>query len=210
MLLSVPVLYAFFFLYFLFLIKISSSYSSSSSSSASSSSSSYSYLFSFSLISFILFSLPPHITSCSNTLFYIITIRFECLYFFHICLYKNYTKYFYLPFWQILFFYRIVFSVVCSFSGIVCRSYFLCAFFAHHCANLATYLFSVLGFFLFEYHHPYKHRKHPVNHFLIPSFIQHLIRTSVKLCVPASPELRVSRMVLVFHNRTCLATNLTP
>lgn len=31
------------------------------------------------------------------------------------------------------------FSVVCSFPGIICRSCFLCAFFAHLCANLATY-----------------------------------------------------------------------
>ena len=32
-----------------------------------------------------------------------------------------------------------VFSVVCSFPGIICRSCFLYAFFAHLCANLATY-----------------------------------------------------------------------
>ena len=32
-----------------------------------------------------------------------------------------------------------VFCVVCSFPGIICRSCFLCAFFAHLCANLATY-----------------------------------------------------------------------
>ena len=37
------------------------------------------------------------------------------------------------------FVYLLFFFVVCSFPGIVCRSCFLCAFFAHLCANLATY-----------------------------------------------------------------------
>ena len=33
------------------------------------------------------------------------------------------------------------------------------------------HLFSVPGFFLFEYHHPYKNRKHPVNNLLLAPFI---------------------------------------
>ena len=43
-----------------------------------------------------------------------------------------------LAFYDGLFVYY-VFFFVCPFPGIICRSCFLCAFFAHLCANLATY-----------------------------------------------------------------------
>ncbi len=85
-------------------------------------------------------------------LFYIIVIRFETpIYLYIPCLYNNYTNYYCMTFWQFssLFIIRhvmpvlifilslavFIFSIpVCPFSGMLCRSYLLCAFLAHHCA----------------------------------------------------------------------------
>ena len=84
-----------------------------------------------------------------------------------------------------------VFSVVCLFPGIYAGFFFsvhlfflrrmfiprhympilfpLCIFRAS--LREPRHLFSVPGFFLFEYHHPYKNRKHPVDDLLLAPFI---------------------------------------
>ena len=90
-------------------------------------------------------------------------VLFTCYVFSVVCLFPRHLCRFFLLC-------AFVFCVVCSFPGIICRSCFLCAFFAHLCANLATYS-PFRAFFLFEYHHPYKNRKHPVNDLLLAPFI---------------------------------------
>lgn len=59
-------------------------------------------------------------------------VLFTCYVFSVVCLFPGiYAGFF--------FSVHLFFCVVCSFPGIICRSCFLCAFFAHLCANLATY-----------------------------------------------------------------------
>ena len=68
-----------------------------------------------------------------------------------------------------------VFSVVCFLHRMfIPRHYMpilfpLCIFRAS--LREPRHLFSVPGFFLFEYHHPYKNRKHPVDDLLLAPFI---------------------------------------